>query len=57
MNLDLDSRPAAEVTIRYEYYDALVKLGVFPHPRPREDTLRRRERARGFKDSRYSPEP
>ncbi len=57
MNLDLDSRPAAEVTIRYEYYDALVKLGVFPHPRPREDTLRRRERARGFKDSRYCPEP
>ncbi len=57
MNLDLDSRPAAEVTIRYEYYDALVKLGVFPRPRPGEDTLRRRERARGFEDSRYCPEP
>lgn len=57
VNLDLDSRPAGEVTVRYEYYDALVKLGVFPRPRPGEDTLRRRERARGFADGRFSPEP
>lgn len=57
VNLNLDSRPAAEVTIRYEYYDALVRLGVLPRPRPYEDTLRRRERARGFEDGRFSPEP
>lgn len=57
VNLDLDRRPAAEVTIRYEYRDALLKLGVLPRPRPHEDALRRRERARGFEDPRFSPEP
>lgn len=58
INLDLESRPTANVTIRYEYRDALVRLGIFPRPYyPREDTLRRRERATGFPDRRYSPEP
>jgi hypothetical protein len=58
INLDLESRPTAEVTVRYEYHDALVRLGIFPRPYyPREDTLRRRERATGFPDRRYSPEP
>ena len=57
VNLDLDRRPAAEVTLRYEYRDALLKLGVLPRPRPQEDVLRRRERARGFEDPRFSPEP
>jgi hypothetical protein len=57
INLDLESRPAAEVTIRYEYRDALVKLGIIPRSYPRTDTLRRRERATGFPDRRYSPEP
>jgi hypothetical protein len=58
VNMDLDSRPAAEVTIRYEYYPALVRLGVLPrryYERP--DTLSRREGARGFEDRRFSPEP
>ena len=57
VNLDLDRRPVAEITIRYEYRDALHKLGVLPRPRPHEDALRRRERARGFEDPRFSPEP
>ena len=57
VNLDLDRRPVAEITIRYEYTDALYKLGVLPRPTPREDALRRRERARGFEDPRFSPEP
>ncbi len=57
INLDLESRPAAEVTIRYEYHDALVRLGIIPRSYPRPDTLRRRERATGFPDRRYSPEP
>ncbi len=57
VNVDLERRPAAEVSIRYEYRDALYKLGVLPRPRPYEDTLRRRERARGFEDPRFSPEP
>lgn len=57
INLDLESRPSAEVTLRYEYHDALVRLGIFPRPYPQPDTLRRRERATGFPDRRYSPEP
>ena len=51
VNMDLDSRPAGEVSVRYEYYSALLRLGVVP--RPREPyPLYRREDARGF-----SPEP
>ena len=58
VNMDLDSRPAGEVTIRYEYYAALVRLGILPrryYERP--DPLHRRESARGFEDRRFSPEP
>lgn len=58
VNLELDSRPAGAVTLRYEYYPALVKLGILPrryYERP--DPLRRREGARGFDDRRFSPEP
>ena len=58
VNMELDSRPAGEVVIRYEYYSALVRLGVLPRPYyPRPDSLRRRESARGFEDRRFSPEP
>jgi hypothetical protein len=57
INLDLQSRPAGEVTIRYEYHDALVRLGIIPRPYPRPDKLRRRERSTGFEDRAYSPEP
>lgn len=57
VNMDLDSRPAAEVTLRYEYYPALVRLGIMPRPYYRPDTLRRREGATGFEDRRFSPEP
>lgn len=52
VNMELESRPISEVTIRYEYYSALVRLGIMPRPYPRPDSLRRREGARGF-----SPEP
>ncbi len=44
VNMELDSRAAAEVTIRYEFYSGLRKSGVLPK--------RSREDARGF-----SPEP
>jgi hypothetical protein len=57
IQMRLERAPAAEVTIRYEYRDALMRLGLLPRPRRDEDALRRRERARGFEDSRYSPEP
>ena len=49
VDMDLESRAAGEVSIRYEYYSALLKLGVVPRDRY---TLQRREDSRGF-----SPEP
>ena len=53
VDMDLDSRAAGEVTIRYEYYSALLKLGIVPRQQSREPyPLQRREDARGF-----SPEP
>ena len=51
VDMDLDSRAAGEVTIRYEYYSALLRLGVVPRHQSREP-LQRREDSRGF-----SPEP
>jgi hypothetical protein len=57
VNLELDSRPEAEVMIRYEYYPALVRLGIVPRHYTRPDTLRRREGASGFQDRQFSPEP
>ena len=57
VHMDLDSRAAGQVTIRYEYYQALVRLGILPRPYPPRDTLTNRERATGFEDRRFSPEP
>lgn len=58
VNLDLQPRAVAEVTVRYEYHDALVRLGILPRHYPRhQDALRRRERATGFEDRGFSPEP
>ncbi|HEX9543922.1 MAG TPA: hypothetical protein VF955_01985 [Pyrinomonadaceae bacterium] len=57
VEMNLDSRPAGEVTIRYEYYATLVRLGILPRHYPRLDPLRRRESASGFEDRRFSPEP
>lgn len=57
IHMNLERRPAAQVALRYEYRPALVRLGVLPRPRPERDTLRRRERSRGFEDSDFSPEP
>lgn len=52
VNMDLDSNAAGEVSIRYEYYSALLRLGVI-QTRSREPyPLQRREDSRGF-----SPEP
>ena len=51
VDMDLDSRAAGEVTIRYEYYSALLRLGVVPRQQSPE-SLQRREDSRGF-----SPEP
>jgi len=49
VNMDLDSNSVGEITIRYEYYSALLRLGVVPRERY---PMQRREDSRGF-----SPEP
>jgi len=49
-----EPHPAAVVDIRYEYRDALVRLGVLP---ALEDPLARREGARGFTDTGFAPDP
>jgi len=48
VNMELESQPAAELTIRYEYYSALLKLGVVPRPHNDPYPLGRREDSRGF---------
>ncbi|MEP6742459.1 MAG: hypothetical protein ABJB61_08160 [bacterium] len=57
VDMRLDSRPVGELTIRYEYYATLVRLGILPRRYQRPDPLRRRESASGFEDRRFSPEP
>ena len=53
IDMDLENDPAAEISIRYEYYSVLRRLGVLPRPPYGDpDPLRRREQSRGF-----SPEP
>ena len=53
-----ESRPAALIEVRYEYHDALVRLGVLPPAYAcHEDPLTRRERARGFEDMEFAPAP
>ncbi|MFN7966341.1 MAG: hypothetical protein U0V87_11705 [Acidobacteriota bacterium] len=56
IEFDHENSPAAVISLRYEYRDALVSLGVLPR-RPDRDALARRERARGFADSGFAPDP
>lgn len=56
IKMDLDQRPVAEVTIRYEYREALVRLGILPRGYSKPEVLNRRERAEGF-EPRYCPQP
>jgi hypothetical protein len=55
---DAEDSPATLLELRYEYHDALVRLGVLPTPRPAwKDPLARRERGRGFEDTGFAPDP
>ena len=56
IKMDLDPRAASEITIRYEYRAALVRLGIIPRDYPRPDVIDRRERAKGF-EPKYCPQP
>ena len=55
--LDLESKPAQTVNIRYEYHDQLVRLGIHArrHEHTKVDPMDRRERARGFEGG-FAPE-
>lgn len=56
VSFDEEDSPTTTLEIRYEYRDALARLGVVPYPRPRrEDPLARREQASGFDD--FAPDP
>jgi hypothetical protein len=54
--MDLEERPFATLNLRYEFRPVLVKLGVVPAP-VIQDSLARRQRAQGFRDDTYCPEP
>ena len=54
VSLDLESKPAHTVNVRYEFRPQLIKLGVLLAT-PIADPLQRRERARGFEPG-FSPE-
>lgn len=56
IKMDLEPRAAGEVTIRYEYRAALVRLGIIPRQSPRPDVLDRRENSKGF-EPKYCPQP
>jgi hypothetical protein len=56
VEMRLESSPAAQLRLRYEYRQQLVSLGVLPSPEE-EQALARRERARGFDDFEFAPDP
>jgi len=56
VHFEAESSPAAILEVRYEFRDSLVRLGVLPEC-CLETPLDRRERARGFEDHGYAPDP
>ncbi len=56
VHMDLEDQPFATVNLRYEFRPVLVRLGVLP-PQVPYDPLMRREKAKGFREANYCPEP
>jgi hypothetical protein len=54
---DSEDAPAAILELRYEYRDSLVRLGVLQAFDPYGESLSRRERARGFQEPGFAPDP
>jgi hypothetical protein len=54
IHMELEKNPCQSIRLRYEFREALVRLGVFPRS---EDRLERRERAHGFESQAWCPEP
>ncbi len=58
VRFECEENPVRVVRLRYEYRDALVRLGVLPEWHPRhDDPLHRRERAQGFEEPGFCPDP
>jgi hypothetical protein len=58
VRFDAEADPAAVLQVRYEYREALVRLGVIPRQAPPcGQILDRREAARGFEDLEFAPDP
>jgi len=55
VHLNLESRPAATIDIRYEYRSQLVRLGILPDRPAAADPLSRRQNAQGF-DKGFCPD-
>jgi hypothetical protein len=56
VQLELEERPTAQLRLRYEFREQLVRLGVLSSPEEIR-ALERRERARGFDDFAFAPDP
>jgi hypothetical protein len=56
IDFDEEDAPASVVALRYEYHDALVRLGVLPTD-GEATALARRGRARGFVPDLFAPDP
>ena len=54
---DGEDSPAAVLELRYEYHAGLVRLGILPEDGLCTDPLTRRERARGFEEPGFAPDP
>jgi len=54
VDFDEEDAPTSAISLRYEYHDALVRLGVVPAV---DDALARREHARGFVEPGFAPDP
>jgi hypothetical protein len=54
---DSEDAPAAVLELRYEYHAGLVRLGVLREDGLCTDSLTRRERARGFEEPQFAPDP
>ncbi|HXU10869.1 MAG TPA: hypothetical protein VN898_02815 [Candidatus Binatia bacterium] len=54
---DAEDAPSTVLELRYEYRDSLVRLGVVPPHYAYQDSLSRRERARGFQEPGFAPDP
>jgi hypothetical protein len=51
-----EASPAAVLTVRYEFRNKLIEMGILPRPY-RPDPMSRRETSSGFTDYGYAPDP